>query len=292
MSTKLNDDLRASLDFEEQKPTGMVVQDKRSAAIERVAPQQSDALLMLIEKLSTNEALDVVKAEKMVELYLSGQRRMQEMQDERQYYERMAEFKRNPPEVVKRLTAKIQGTSKSGRDYAYEVPYADLNAYADAAMADLAERGITWDFEIIEAPDKMTVTCLFHYGLYTRRGSPATGDPKVLQSPNPLMQKGAAQSFLMRYSFCASSGLTAALPGDKNGVITPAEAESCCMEEGAAADFLSAIEGSGDVDQLQRNYFAARDAAAAAKDARATKVFAAAKDKIYRQLTKGAKRGN
>src|SRR6185437_2723814 len=188
--------------FDRQAEASIAVIDKRSAAIERVMPPQNDALLMLIEKLSTNESLDVAKAEKMVELYLSGQRRMQEMQDEREYYERMAEFKRNPPEVIKKLTAVIKGKKANGGDYAFDVPYADLNAYADAAMADLAQRGITWDFEIIEGPAVMTVTCLLHYGLYTRRGSPATGDPKLLQSPNPFMQKGAAQSFLMRYSFC------------------------------------------------------------------------------------------
>ena len=286
MSTTLNKTLEASIERESEK--GLVHQDKRSAALERAVPQESNgALLSLVERFASNESLDVVKAEKMIELFISGQRRIQEMQDERAYYERMAEFKRNPPEVIKKLTAKIKGQSKSGSSYEFEAPYADLHAYADAAMADLADRGITWDFEIVEAPDKMTVTCLLHYGLFTRRGSPATGDPKILQSPNPFMQKGAAQSFLMRYSFCASTGLTAALPGDKNGTtLTPAQAEEGCLEEGVAADFISLIEGSGSVEELQTNYFKARDAAAAAKDGPATKAFAAKKNEVYKKLTK------
>lgn len=233
--------------------TEITLEDKRSAALERVPTD--NALMALIEKLSSNESLDVAKAEKLVELYISGQRRMQEMQDERTYYERMAEFKRDPPEVVKRLTAKIKGQSRSGKDYQFDVPYADLHAFSEAAMADLANRGITWDYEIVETPKSMSVTCLLHYGLYTRRGSPATGDPELLQSPNPFMQKGAAQSFLMRYSFCASTGLTAALPDDKNGTtLTPRAAEEFFLEEGVAADFMSLIDGSGTIDELWENY--------------------------------------
>ena len=59
------------------------------------------------------------------------------------------------------------------------------------------------------------------------------------------------------------------------------------MEEGAAADFVSMIEGSGDVEELQRNYFKARDAAKEAGDGQAERRFAELKNKVYRQLTKG-----
>jgi len=264
------------------------VQDRRSAALAETAP---DGFTAFIQKLATSEAVDVEKAKALMELYLKGQRGMQEMADEREYYQRMADFKENPPEVIKRLTAKIQGSSKSGREYAFEVPYADLNAYAEAAMADLARRGITWDFEITETPNELKVTCLLHYGLYTRRGSPATGDPKVLQSPNPFMQKGAAQSFLMRYSFCASTGLTAALPSDKNGTTLGQKAEpEGAMDKGIAADFLALIQGSGSVDELQTNYFKARDAAEKANDNRALHDFAQAKNKMYLHLAKAGAR--
>jgi hypothetical protein len=232
--------------------------------------------------------VDVEKAKALMDLYLKGQRGMQEMQDEREYYQRMADFKQNPPEVIKRLTAKIRGQSKSGNNYEFEVPYADLNAFADAAMADLAQRGITWDFEVIDKPDMLTVTCLLHYGLYTRRGSTINGDPKLLQSPNPFMQKGAAQSFLMRYSFCASTGLTATLPSDKNGDVMGKQTEGphAEMDEEAVRDYLAAMEGAGDHDELQRVYFEARDKAAKLGDTKATEAFANAKNKRLGQLNR------
>jgi hypothetical protein len=260
--------------------------DRRSGALAETAP---DGFTAFIQKLATSDAVDVEKAKALMELYLKGQRGMQEMQDEREYYSRMAEFKRNPPEVIKRLTAKIQGSSKSGRDYAFDVPYADLNAFSDAAMANLAERGITWDFEVVDKADTLTVTCLLHYGLYTRRGSTISGDPKLLQSPNPFMQKGSAQSYLMRYSFCASTGLTAALPSDKNGAVTGKQEPGEVMDESVASDFIAAIEGSGDTDELQRNYFAARDAAQKMGDKRALNAFAEAKNRKYKKLVGGTR---
>jgi hypothetical protein len=222
--------------------------DRRSGALAETAP---DGFTAFIQKLATSDAVDVEKAKALMELYLKGQRGMQEMQDEREYYSRMAEFKRNPPEVIKRLTAKIQGSSKSGRDYAFDVPYADLNAFADAAMANLAERGITWDFEVVDKADTLTVTCLLHYGLYTRRGSTISGDPKLLQSPNPFMQKGSAQSYLMRYSFCASTGLTAALPSDKNGTALGNAPSVSEEDEARLQEYHDALRQCDDMNALK-----------------------------------------
>ena len=59
------------------------------------------------------------------------------------------------------------------------------------------------------------------------------------------------------------------------------------MEAGVAADFVSLIEGSGSLDELQANYFKARDAAAAAHDKKAERTFAQVKNTMYRQLSKG-----
>ena len=60
------------------------------------------------------------------------------------------------------------------------------------------------------------------------------------------------------------------------------------MEAGVAADFVSLIDGSGSLDELAANYFQARDAAAAAKDKRATDSFAKVKNRMYRSLSKAA----
>ena len=282
---ELNQKLEASIALEDK----IVAIDRRSMAVAHMQPA-IDPLLAVMDKLANNPNLDADKLERLLNVFIDGQRKMVEMADERTYYEQMADFKRNPPEVVKRLTAKIKGSTSSGKDYAFDVPYADLNAFADAAMADLAQRGITWDFEVIDSPNLLTVTCLMHYGIYTRRGSTITGDPASLQSPNAFMKKGAAQSFLMRYSFCASTGLTAALPGDKNATnLTPGSQEVVGMDAGEAQSWADALNMAPNLDALKSVFGDCYNKAKSAKDEGAKKRFTSIYEALKKEFAEGAR---
>ena len=282
---ELNQRLEASIAAEDK----IVTIDRRSAALAHMQPA-IDPLLAVMDKLANNPNLDADKLERLLNVFIDGQRKMAEMADERAYYEQMADFKRNPPEVVKRLTAKIKGSTASGKDYAYDVPYADLNAFADAAMANLASRGITWDFEVIDAPNLLTVTCLMHYGIYTRRGSTITGDPASLQSPNAFMKKGAAQSFLMRYSFCASTGLTAALPGDKNGAsLTPGAPEVVGMDEALIEEWAEALNQAPNINALKSTFGDCYQRAKAARDEGAKRRFTSIYEALKKEFAEGSR---
>ena len=259
-------------------PNDIVVQDKRSAAIEQAKPPQSvDPLLALMDKMSSNPNLTPEMVGAMMNVYIDGQRKMATMTDEREFSMRMAEFKKNPPEIVKRLTMKMKGTAKgSGNAYELTAHYADLNAYSDACMAGLAEKGITWDFEGENTPNECWARCVLHYGLFTYRGPKYVSKPETSGVKNDLQSQGSAGSYLMRYSFCGATGMTAALPPDRNGAITPRQAEKMAepeappvalMESAVVADFLSLIEGSGNVDELWDNYERACMSAGMTKDA-------------------------
>ncbi len=283
---ELNERRRESVTLEDNK---LAVVDRRSANLAHMQPA-IDPLLAVMDKLANNPNLDADKLERLLNVFIDGQRKMAEMADERAYYEQMADFKRNPPEVVKRLTAKIKGTTGGGKDYAFDVPYADLNAFADAAMADLAARGITWDFEVVDAPNLLTVTCLMHYGIYTRRGSTITGDPASLQSPNAFMKKGAAQSFLMRYSFCASTGLTAALPGDKNGAnLTPGAPEAVGMDAKEVQTWVDAMNNAPSYEAMKGVFAECYKRAKDAKDETAKKRFTSIYEALKREFAEGSR---
>lgn len=281
--------------FNEQAQASIALIDKRSANLERTVPQ-SDPLLNMIDKLASNPNLDADKIERLLNVFIDGQRKMAQMQDEREYFMRIAEFKEHPPEIVKRLTMKMKGIAKgSGKEYEMTTYYADLNEYADACMGALAEKGITWDFEGDNSPTECWARCVLHYGLFTYRGPRYISGPETSGLKNPLQAQGSAASFLMRYSFCAATGMTAALPPDKNGATTPAQAEKDArvpMEDGTAIDFIAAIEGAGDADELQRRYFEARDAAAKLCDVKAAEAFANAKNKRIGQLNRAKKATN
>jgi hypothetical protein len=268
-------------------PNEIVVQEHRSAAIAKPTLQDGNggALLSLVERFASNPDLDPEKAEKLIKIFIDGQRQMLTISDEQAFAHAMADFKKNPPDIIKSRIAKMV---KEGREL-YTYNFADLDAFATASQAGLAERGITWSFIINEGPAGITVSCILRYGLYNHTPCTLSSPPDQTGGKNAIQAKASTLSYLERYTFCGATGLTAGLPDTDGNKLTPKQAEeSGCLEEGAEADFIASIEGSGDVDELQRNYFAARDAAGAAKDKRAATVFAATKNAIYKRLTKKA----
>jgi hypothetical protein len=112
---------------------------------------------------------------------------------------------------------------------------------------------------------------------YFQSVTPA-GNPKMSAADMEASGQSRAQRYLLLKIFNVAVGIDAIEQA-------PYDQEQY-MEEGAAADFQSLIEGSASVEELQRNYFAARDAANSAGDAQAEKRFAEAKNKVYRRLAK------
>ena len=115
----------------------IVVEDKRSASLAKVVEPDS-SLLNVMERFATNPNLDADKIEKLFNIFIDGQRKMRVMNDEQQFAQAMADFKKNPPDIIKSRIADVQ---KDGRKL-YSYNYADLDAYAEAAMPGLAERGL------------------------------------------------------------------------------------------------------------------------------------------------------
>jgi hypothetical protein len=244
--------------------TDIIVNDKRSAALEQARPAM-DPLLALMDKMANNPNLTPEMVGSMMNVYIDGQRKMATMADEREFFMRLSEFKKNPPEIVKNLTMKMKGTAKgSGREYELTAHYADLNAYTEACMGGLAEKGITWDFEGDNTPKECWMRCVLHYGLFTYRGPKYVSGPETSGVKNDLQAQGSAGSYLMRYSFCSATGMTAAMPPDNNGKapkVKEEEDQFQPMPEGKLLDWLAAIEGVDDQAQAEKMFFDAHQAA-------------------------------
>jgi hypothetical protein len=267
--------------------------DKRHSAIERVEP--SSPLLAVMDKLASNPNLDADKIERLFNLFLEGQRKMAEMADERAFAEAMADFKKNPPQIVKSRLAEMM---KEGRKL-YEYNFADLDAYTSAAMAPLAERGITWSFPFVEKDGQIFVSCILRYGLYKHTPTTLSSPPDQTGGKNAIQAKASTLSYLERYTFCGATGLTAAMP-DNDGAQTVEADEQ--MDESVAADFIASIEGSGTIDELVGNFRAAMlacgvpksvldqkgDVIGSAKCKAEARAFTDARTKMIRKL-KGAK---
>ena len=108
----------------------IVVEDKRSASLAKVVEPDS-SLLNVMERFATNPNLDADKIEKLFNIFIDGQRKMRVMNDEQQFAQAMADFKRNPPDIIKSRIADVQ---KDGRKL-YSYNYADLDAYCRGCNA-------------------------------------------------------------------------------------------------------------------------------------------------------------
>lgn len=216
----------------------LAVTEKRSAVLARTEDVPADPILGLMERFASNSNLTPEHAKALMEIYVKGQRDMQEMQDERAFAEAMAQFKKNPPKIVKNRTAKLRGVAKgSGREYEFEYSYADLNSYCEQAMPMLAERGVTWSFPFSESNGQITVSCVLRYGLYEHTPTTLSAAPEG--GANAIQAKGVAVAYLERYTFAGATGLTAAMP-DTDGV-TAKSAPDRTMPEPDLLEWIDAI---------------------------------------------------
>lgn len=275
MTTTIHKQLEASIERE----GALVHNDRRSVAIEQMRPSM-DPLLAVMDKLANNPNLDADKIEKLLNVFLDGQRRVAEMQDEKLFSDAMAAFK-NEPEAVRILK------DKKNKQYG-DAPYASLGREASVIMPLLSKHGLTATWSLLQA-EKIKIGCQLSYGIYHAPAVEIELPPDKSGSKNPAQEIKSSITYGRIITLECACGIApvdsfASLNDDGNS-IGKAEPESC-LEEGVAADFVSLIEGSGSIDELQTNYFKARDAAAAAKDANATKVFGAAKNATFKKLAK------
>lgn len=272
--------------FDEQARGSIALIDHRSASLERTVPH-NDPLLSLVDKLASNPNLDADKIERLLNVFLDGQRKMATMQDEKLFSDAMAAFK-NEPGVVNILK------DKQNKQYG-NAPYASLGREASVITPLLSKHGLTATWSLTQA-EQIMIGCQLSYGIYHAPPVTIRLFPDKSGAKNPAQEIKSAITYGRIITLECACGVApvdsvASLNDDANAM-TPAEAESC-MEAGVVADFKSLIEGSAE-DELQRNYFRARDAAAAAGDTKATEIFANAKNKRLGQLNraKGAPRGN
>lgn len=262
--------------FDQQARASIELIDKRSAAIEQMRPHM-DPLVAVMDKLANNPNLDADKIELLLNVFLNGQRKIAEMQDEKLFSDAMAAFK-NEPEAVRILK------DKKNKQYGDSL-YASLGREAAVVTPLLSKHGLTATWSLSQG-DKIKIGCQISYGLFHSQ-------PVFIELlPDKSGAKNAAQEIKSSITYgriitleCACGiapvDSLASLNDDGNSLGQP---ETGGMEGAAIADFVSLIEGSGDVDELQRNYRAAQDAAEKSGDKNAAKHFAEKKNTQYKKL--------
>jgi hypothetical protein len=271
--------------FDEQAAASIQLIDRRSAGIQR-APINTDPLLAVMDKLANNPNLDADKIERLMNVFLDGQRKLTEMQDEKLFSDAMADFK-NEPDVVRILK------DKKNKQYGNS-PYASLGQEASVITPLLSKHKLTATWTLAQSP-KITIGCQLSYGIYHAPPVTIQLDPDNSGAKNPAQEIKSAITYGRIITLECACGVApvdslASLNDDGNALgVTLAEAESR-MDERQAADYRASIDGSGSLAELEKNYLAAKDAADKARDMVAAKDFKDAANAMHKKLSAKAVR--
>ena len=236
-------------------------------------PAQPVALMTVIERLASNPNVDVDKIQRLLEM----QERWELNKAKASFRESMAEFKKNPPEIIRRRMAEMNGVAKSsGKEYSIKILYADLENVTTAITDGLANVGITHAFQIKQEGERITVTCILSRGIYSEEGVTLTAGPDVSGAKNPIQSVASTVSYLERYTLLAATGMAAGMPDtDGNPNLLSSEDQK---------RYLDAIKTSPDEESLRKVYESAKKAATDAKDEAAFKLFGEAKNTRYKEI--------
>lgn len=153
--------------------------------------------------IAVNQGADLAKLEKLMEL----QERWEANEARKAYNAAVAEFKRNPPDII-----------KDKKNKQYDSMYATLANLVNNGSAALAPYGLTVDWKIDQQDNKIKVTCILKHALGHSEQVSISGLPDESGAKNKLQQIKSTITYLKGETFQCVTGITARdCPGDNDG---------------------------------------------------------------------------
>jgi hypothetical protein len=201
-------------------PSTIIVPEERerpSNAVRIPAVNDATGILAVIANAARDPNVD---ADKMLKLYDIRERELARLAKQA-FADAMAQFKANPPKIIKDKHVKI--AHKSGQGFT-EYDHTTLGHLCDQIIAGLAAVGIShrWDLEQIEG-GQIRVTCVLTHrdGFETR--TPLQSSRDESGSKNNLQAMNSAITYLERYTLFAATGLASGQADDDGQGAEPAE---------------------------------------------------------------------
>ena len=229
-------------------------------------PFQPVTLMTVIDRLSNNPQVNLEQLQQL----LAMNERWEMSKAKAEYREALAQFKKEPPEIVKNRLAKME---KDGKKL-FEYSYADLDAVTTAITEGLAAVGITHNFQIKQENGLISVTCILSKGIFSEDGVTLTAGADTSGAKNAIQAIGSTLSYLERYTLLAACGMSAGLPDDdgKGG-----DTGNKLTQEQRKAR-VDAMDKASTLDELKKEYKLAVEEAKAINDGESIKLFEEAKD--------------
>lgn len=157
----------------------------------------------------------------------------------------MAEFKADPPEVIKRKHVRFQ-TSKGVTEY----DHATLADVCAAAIQGLARVGISHRWDVAQDGGRIKVTCVLTHKLGHSESVNMISNADDSGGKNSIQAIGSAVTYLQRYTLLAATGL-AAQDMDDDGK----QSQEQRITEKQAADLQALAEEVSANREAFMNYF-------------------------------------
>jgi hypothetical protein len=238
---------------------------------------QSDPMLAFIERAAKDPAFDAAKLRELLEM----RRELRKDAAKEAFTAAMADFKRNPPTVLRNVHVKIvpKDTTKAGAEYWHP----SLEHACEAITEGLNKVKIwhRWHEAPAIKPGNVRIVCILTHelGYSEETALEAPADPSG--GKNPIQAVSSSTSYLQRYTLLMAVGI-AAKGVDNDGRGEEESAES--VPEETVVMRLDAIGAAGNVDELKTFYMAALEEAKAIGDTHATDAYGKAKNKRWREL--------
>ena len=165
---------------------------------QELAPIDSGQTMMsLIQRAATDQAFSVEKLEHL----LAVKERWEKEEARKAYVAALADFKTNPPHIVKDKQVSYGNT---------RYRHATLGQVADAVAAGLARHSLSHSWAVAQDKGAVTVTCTLTHASGHSEAVSITGPQDDSGQKNGIQQVGSAITYLERYTLMAITGLAAA----------------------------------------------------------------------------------
>lgn len=230
-----------------------VAETPPSNGLVKSMPSASDAMISVIERAIMSPDFDVAKLQHLLEL----RERYEASEARKAFVSAMAEFKANPPTILKNKKVGF-GSGDKATSYSH----ATLDHVVDAVTKGLSQHGISHRWKVEQVEHWIKVTCILTHSMGHSEETMLQGVADTTGSKNSIQAIGSTVTYLQRYTLLAATGLAAA-NSDTDGKTAPT---STALDAGKVLEKCEWIANCRNMDELKKIYGDAYTVALKAKD--------------------------
>lgn len=144
------------------------------------------------------------------------------------FYKAVADFKKNPPKVIKDMINKQYGSR-----------YASKGNMVNTVNSELCKYGLSADWDFEQSDNSISVICTLSHEFGHSKAVKLSGPPDTSGSKNPLQQIKSTVTYLEIATFEAVTGIAALNADDDGNGATPKEP---VISENQLADLTAKLE--------------------------------------------------